>query len=110
LHQRLRRNCYLLRLSDCYRLERPVAGRESHPLDINTFHDAQLFDHTGHNKQQHNCPVHVPFSETGHKHRSCCAGWSQPRNSDGNKRNACSDDSLCGYYFSYKFADFALLY
>ena len=31
-HQRLRRLCYLHRRSDCYRLERPVAGRELHPL------------------------------------------------------------------------------
>jgi len=30
VHQRLRQICYLLRRSDCYRLERPVAGRELH--------------------------------------------------------------------------------
>ena len=33
-HQRLRRICYLLRRSDCYRLERLVARWEVHPLNI----------------------------------------------------------------------------
>jgi len=32
LHQRLRRLRHLHRRSDCYRLERPVAGWDSHPL------------------------------------------------------------------------------
>ena len=38
LHRRLRRIRYLLRRSDCYRLERPVAGWESHPLRIADLH------------------------------------------------------------------------
>jgi len=37
LHRRLRRIRYLRRRSDCYRLERPVAGRELHPLKNRTF-------------------------------------------------------------------------
>lgn len=40
-HQRLRRIRYLLRRSDCYRLERPVAGWELHPLEIAGFHGAR---------------------------------------------------------------------
>jgi hypothetical protein len=40
LHQKLRQFRYLHCRSDCYRLERPVAGWESHPLKINTFHGA----------------------------------------------------------------------
>ncbi len=38
LHRRLRRIRYLLRRSDCYRLERPVAGWDSLPLRIADFH------------------------------------------------------------------------
>ena len=37
LHQRLRRIRYLLRRSDCYRVERLVPGWESHPLRIAGF-------------------------------------------------------------------------
>jgi len=37
LHQKLRQFRYLHCRSDCYRLERPVAGWESHPLKFNTF-------------------------------------------------------------------------
>jgi len=37
LHQRLRRIRYLLRRSDCYRLERPVAGWDSHPRKVAGF-------------------------------------------------------------------------
>ena len=33
----LQRHCYLRRRSDCYRLERPVAGWDSHPLKIDAF-------------------------------------------------------------------------
>ena len=33
----LRRHCHLRRRSDCYRLERPVAGWDSHPLKIDAF-------------------------------------------------------------------------
>jgi hypothetical protein len=40
LYRRLRRIRYLLRRSDCYRLERPVAGWESHPLRTADFHGA----------------------------------------------------------------------
>jgi hypothetical protein len=36
-HRRLRRLRYLHRRSDCYRLERPVAGRDLDPLKTNTF-------------------------------------------------------------------------
>ncbi len=36
-HRRLRRFRYLHRRSDCYRLERPLAGWESHPLKIAVF-------------------------------------------------------------------------
>jgi hypothetical protein len=41
-HRRLRRFRYLHRRSDCYRLERPVAGWDSNPLKTNTLHNAQL--------------------------------------------------------------------
>ena len=34
----LQRLCYLYRRFDCYRLERPVAGRESHSLKTCAFH------------------------------------------------------------------------
>ena len=37
LHRRLRRIRYLLRRSDCYRLERPVAGWDLHPLETAVF-------------------------------------------------------------------------
>ncbi len=37
LHRRLQPFCYLRDCSDCYRLERPVAGWESHPLKIHAF-------------------------------------------------------------------------
>ena len=37
LHQRLRQCRRLHYRSDCYRLERPVAGRDLHPLKTNTF-------------------------------------------------------------------------
>ena len=42
-HQRLRRICYLLRRSDCYRLERLVAGWELHPLKIAAFARRTVF-------------------------------------------------------------------
>src|ERR1700728_694115 len=37
LHRRLRRLRYLHHRSDCYRPERPVAGWDSHPLEIAAF-------------------------------------------------------------------------
>ena len=37
LHRRLQQLRYLHHCSDCYRLARPVAGRESHPLKTHTF-------------------------------------------------------------------------
>ena len=37
LHRRLQPIRHLLSCSDCYRLERPVAGWESHPLKIHAF-------------------------------------------------------------------------
>jgi hypothetical protein len=40
LHHKLRQSRYLHCRSDCYRLERPVAGWELHPLEISTFHGA----------------------------------------------------------------------
>ena len=33
----LQRLCYLRHRSDCYRLVRPVVGREFHPLNIDAF-------------------------------------------------------------------------
>jgi len=45
LHQRLRRICYLLRRSDCFRLERPVAGWDLHPLEIDAFARRTIFGH-----------------------------------------------------------------
>ena len=42
-HQRLRRTCYLLCRSDCYRVERLVAGWELHPLNIAAFSRRTLF-------------------------------------------------------------------
>src|SRR5882724_9768727 len=36
-HRRLRQFCYLHCRSDCYRLERPLAGWELHPLKIYAF-------------------------------------------------------------------------
>jgi len=41
LHRRLQPIRHLLDCSDCYRLERPVAGWESHPLKTHAFHGAQ---------------------------------------------------------------------
>ncbi len=34
----LQQLCYLHHRSDCFRLERPVAGWDSHPLEIADFH------------------------------------------------------------------------
>jgi hypothetical protein len=45
LHQWLRRICCLLRRSDCYRLEPPVAGWELHPLDVDAFARRTVFRH-----------------------------------------------------------------
>jgi hypothetical protein len=45
LHQRLRWICYLLHRSDCCRLERPVAGWDSHPLDVAAFARRTVFGH-----------------------------------------------------------------
>jgi hypothetical protein len=47
LHQRLRRTCCLLRRSDCYRLERPVAGWDLHPLEVAAFARRTIFGHHG---------------------------------------------------------------
>ena len=47
LHQRLRRTCCLLRRSDCYRLERPVAGWDLHPLEVDAFARRTVFGHYG---------------------------------------------------------------
>lgn len=47
LHQRLRRICYLLRRSDCFRLERPVAGWDSHPLKVAAFARRTVLAHYG---------------------------------------------------------------
>ena len=44
-HQRLRRTCYLLRRSDCFRLERPVAGWDLHPLEVAAFARRTIFGH-----------------------------------------------------------------
>ena len=41
-HRRLRRFRYLHRRSDCYRLERPVAGRDLHPLKIQRLSTAHV--------------------------------------------------------------------
>ena len=43
-HQRIR---YLVHRSDCYRLERPVAGWDWHPLEIAAFSQRTDFGHFG---------------------------------------------------------------
>ena len=48
LRQRLRRICCLLRRSDCFRLERPVAGWDSHPLEVAAFARRTVLGHYGH--------------------------------------------------------------
>ena len=66
LHQRLRRIRYLLRRSDCYRVERLVPGWESHPLRIAGFsRRTTTLDHiSGRTPTRHtgfSCRVHERF-------------------------------------------------
>jgi len=47
-HQKLRRSSYLRRRSDCFRLERPVAGWDLHPLEVDALARRTVFaDHGG---------------------------------------------------------------